>query len=160
MSIVLFKYYLQVFGVTYLLKNFFFSFIDKGENVSTSEVEAVIQKISKFSDCVVFGVNIDCCEGKAGMAVIAAKPEDLDLKELAKQLIQHLPQYSIPLFLRLTQSIELTGSYKQSKTKVEKEGFNPNVIKDNLYFLDKPSRNYIPLDNNLYQEIQSGNISL
>jgi acyl-CoA synthetase (AMP-forming)/AMP-acid ligase II len=128
--------------------------------VSTSEVEAVIQKVSKFSDCVVFGVSIDCCEGKAGMAVIAAKPEDLDLKVLAQQLIQHLPQYSIPLFLRLTQSIELTGSYKQSKTKVEKEGFNPNVITDNLYFLDKPSRNYIPLDNNLYQEIQSGNVSL
>jgi len=120
----------------------------------------VIQKVAKLSDCVVFGVNIDHCEGKAGMAVIAAEISKIDLKQLARQLIQHLPPFAVPIFVRLTQSIELTGSYKLSKHKVEKEGFNPNVIKDSLYFLDRNSSTYIPLNPTLYQQIQSGKIAL
>ncbi len=42
----------------------------RGENVSTSEVEATLRKIANGADVVVFGVKVPGSEGRAGMAVI------------------------------------------------------------------------------------------
>lgn len=129
-----------------------------GENVSTNEVEAVIQKVVKLSDCVVFGVSIQHCEGKAGMAVIADPNQTVDLASLYRELNKRLPVYSIPLFVRITRSIELTGSFKLSKTSLEKDGFDPSRIKDPLYFLDRKLQTYVPMDGALFADISSGRL--
>lgn len=127
-----------------------------GENVSTNEVEAVIQKVVQLSDCVVFGVSIPHCDGKAGMTVIADPDRTIDLKTLYEELFKRLPVYAIPPFVRITNHIELTGSYKLSKTKLEKEGYNINTIKDDVYLLDKKTCCYVKLDKKLYDDIQNG----
>ncbi|XP_017486259.1 PREDICTED: long-chain fatty acid transport protein 1-like [Rhagoletis zephyria] len=132
----------------------------KGENVSTNEVEAVIQKVVKLSDCVVFGVSIPHCDGKAGMAVIADPNRIVDLSSLFTELTKRLPAYSIPLFVRITSQIELTGSFKLSKTNLEKDGFDINRIKDPLYFLDRKVGTYVLLDASLYEDILSGRLLL
>ncbi|XP_054159205.1 long-chain fatty acid transport protein 4-like [Oppia nitens] len=133
----------------------------KGENVSTTEIEAIIQKVIKLNDCVVFGVSVEQCEGKACMLVMT-RPQTgkLDVAQLYHRLKDDLPSYAVPLFVRVVDKIEITGSYKLQKHSLEKEGFNPNVVKDELYFLDKKSANYVPLTTQLYQQIQSGNITL
>ncbi|CAG2118538.1 unnamed protein product, partial [Medioppia subpectinata] len=133
----------------------------KGENVSTTEIEAIIQKVIRLNDCVVFGVAIENSEGKAGMAVLTRPTEGtLDMKQLYARLKDEIPSYAIPLFVRLVDKIELTGSYKLQKHSLEKEAFNPNVVKDELYFLDKKSDSYVTITPQLYQQIQSGNKSL
>ena len=75
----------------------------KGENVSTTEVEGVIGKatgtqiyfylLSKqkicsipcagLTDCVVYGVSVPLCEGRAGMAAVAGR---VDTEALAQVL--------------------------------------------------------------------------
>ena len=129
--------------------------------MSTTEVEAIIQKVVRLQDCVVFGVGIESSEGKAGMAVIA-RPNNtsLDMRQLYSKLKEELPSYAVPLFVRLTDRIELTGSYKLSKHTLEKDGFDPNRIADPLYFLDKKSETYITLTPAIYQQIQSGEIAV
>lgn len=124
--------------------------------MSTNEVEAVIQKVVKLSDCVVFGVAIQNCDGKAGMAVIADPNRTVNVETLYNELQKRLPQFAIPLFIRLTSKIDLTASFKLSKTSLEKDGFNVNIVKDPLYFLDKKLQKYIPMNLNLYEEIQNG----
>jgi acyl-CoA synthetase (AMP-forming)/AMP-acid ligase II len=131
-----------------------------GENVSTTDVEAVIQNHMNLTDCTVFGVSVGNCEGKAGMAVINAKNKEIDFKQLAHQLIQRLPSYAIPLFIRITDSVELTGTYKLIKYNLRKVGYNPELTDDQIYFLDRSNENYIPLDSKLYQMIESGQIRL
>lgn len=128
--------------------------------MSTNEVEAVIQKVVKLSDCVVFGVSIPHCDGKAGMAVIADPNRTVDVSSLFVELTKRLPAYSIPLFIRITSQIELTGSFKLSKTILEKDGFNVKQIKDPLYFLDRKIGTYVQFDASLYDDIQSGRLML
>lgn len=128
--------------------------------MSTNEVEAVIQKVVKLSDCVVFGVPIPHCDGKAGMAVIADPNRTVDVSSLFNELTKRLPAYSIPLFIRITSQIELTGSFKLSKTNLEKDGFVVKQIKDPLYFLDRKIGTYVLLDASLYDDIQSGRLML
>ena len=82
-----------------------------GENVSTAEVEAIVQKVTQLSDCIVFGVEVPGCEGKAGMVVIADKDRNIDPRQLAQDLAKQLPTFALPVFLRLTDQIEMTGSY-------------------------------------------------
>ena len=128
--------------------------------MSTNEVEAVMQKVVKLSDCVVFGVSIPNADGKVGMAVIADPEKTINLETLYPELSKRLPQYAIPQFIRITPIIELTGSFKLSKTTLEKDDFNISKINDPLYFLDRKQRSYVPLDATLFDDIQSGRLML
>ena len=81
----------------------------KGENVSTAEVESVISNILDQRDSVVFGVEIKDCEGRAGMAAIEGKEGSVDLDKLLERMMEVLPKYSIPVFIRLCSDFEVTG---------------------------------------------------
>lgn len=100
----------------------------KGENVSTTEVEAVVQRAAGMSDATVYGVEIPgmCMEGfwgmvwlvglvflgadgKAGMAAIVDENQNTDLKEFNATLKEKLPAYARPIFLRLCKKVETTG---------------------------------------------------
>ena len=133
----------------------------KGENVSTAEVEAVIQKVTKLSDCVVFGVNVNGCEGKAGMAVIAGMDNGsttLDMTQLARELYRLLPPYAVPVFIRLTNRIEVTGTYKLLKNDLAKIGYSIHLTFDPIYYLDSKLKDYIAIDERIYQDIENGAI--
>jgi len=131
----------------------------KGENVSTAEVEAVISRVTDLSDVVVYGVAVPGCEGRAGMAAIADS-DKIDLGSLATSLTTKLPAYARPHFLRLAPELDMTGTYKLKKRDLQQDGFNPEKIKDKLYFLDSKSIKYIPLDSDLHFKISSGQMRL
>jgi fatty-acyl-CoA synthase len=46
-----------------------------------------------------------------------------------------LPSYALPIFLRLSPQIEVTGTFKQRKVDLVREGFDPAAISDPLYVL-------------------------
>ncbi|XP_054160009.1 long-chain fatty acid transport protein 4-like [Oppia nitens] len=131
----------------------------KGENVSTNDVEAVLQNYVNLKDCTVFGVTVGKCEGRAGMAVINAEENEIDLQELAQQLIKRLPPYAIPLFIRLSTNIELTGTYKLIKYKLRQNGFKPQLTDDLIYYFNRKSNTYERLTNDLYECIESGELN-
>lgn len=88
---------------------FFFRW--KGENVSTSEVEAVISNIVDYKDAVVYGVEIRGQEGRAGMVAIHDPDEVIDLKQFVQGVKKTLPSYARPIFVRILRKIDLTGKY-------------------------------------------------
>ncbi|XP_019640878.1 PREDICTED: long-chain fatty acid transport protein 4-like [Branchiostoma belcheri] len=132
----------------------------KGENVSTMEVEGAVSRLLDHRDTVVYGVEVPGMEGRAGMAAVADQNNSLDLKKLASSLKQVLPVYAIPMFLRLTKAVDTTGTFKLKKTDVRKEGFNPDVISDQMYYMDLSAGTYKPLDSAAYQDIVNGKIRL
>lgn len=85
------------------------SFRWKGENVSTSEVEAVISNIVDYKDAVVYGVEIRGQEGRAGMVAILDPEEKVDLKKFVQGVKKTLPSYARPIFVRILRKIDLTG---------------------------------------------------
>lgn len=57
-------------------------------------------------------------------------------------------------------NISLSGTYKLKKVTIQKEGFDPNTIKDKLYFLDTKQKAYVPLTPDVYEKIVSGEIRI
>ena len=129
----------------------------KGENVSTTEVEAVMANILQLRDVVAYGVEVPGNEGRAGMAAIVGTRESVDLSGLAQQLFLSLPHYAVPLFVRLIPSADLTGTFKLKKVKLRNEGFDIS-LPDPLFILDMASKVYIPFTEELYQKLQNGEL--
>lgn len=82
----------------------------KGENVSTSEVEAVLSNLVDYKDVVVYGVEIRGQEGRAGMAAVLDPDKAVDLKALAEGIKKALPSYARPIFVRVLEKLDLTGT--------------------------------------------------
>ncbi|XP_049872799.1 long-chain fatty acid transport protein 4-like [Pectinophora gossypiella] len=132
----------------------------RGENVSTTEVEAAISRVADQRDAVVYGVEIPNTDGRAGMCGIVDADNTLDLDKLAKDISKDLPKYARPIFIRIMTSVDMTGTFKLKKVDLQKEGFNPAVVKDKMYFLDAKQDKYVPLGNEEYEKIMSGAIRL
>ena len=130
----------------------------RGENVSTAEVESIVSKVLGMCDVVVYGVDVPGTEGKAGMVTIADPEQLVDVGNLACKLESVLPPYARPVFVRFVQAIRITGTFKFQKNKLKEEGFNVNVVQDQLYYFDSMSKSYLPLDNNAYCKIMEGKL--
>ena len=128
----------------------------KGENVSTAEVESTISKTLELTDVVVYGVEVPGNEGRAGMAAIVGSPESIDLHDLPQQLFLSLPAYAVPLFVRFIMFADLTGTFKLQKVKLRNEGFDKSKVSDPLYMLR--DKTYIPLTEEMYQEVLGGSV--
>nr|XP_039331062.1 long-chain fatty acid transport protein 4 [Saimiri boliviensis boliviensis]XP_039331063.1 long-chain fatty acid transport protein 4 [Saimiri boliviensis boliviensis] len=128
----------------------------KGENVSTTEVEGTLSRLLDMADVAVYGVEVPGTEGRAGMAAVASPTGNCDLERFAQVLAKELPLYARPIFLRLLPELHKTGTFKFQKTELRKEGFDPAMVKDPLFYLDARKGRYIPLDREAYSRIQAG----
>ncbi|XP_017911366.1 PREDICTED: long-chain fatty acid transport protein 4 isoform X2 [Capra hircus] len=128
----------------------------KGENVSTTEVEGTLSRLLDMADVAVYGVEVPGTEGRAGMAAVASSSSSCDLEHLAQLLQKELPQYAHPIFLRFLPELHKTATFKLQKTGLRKEGFDPTVVKDQLFYLDARKGRYVPLDHEAYTRIQAG----
>lgn len=125
----------------------------KSENVSTMEVAAILNNASGVMDCNVYGVQVESAEGKAGMAAMNVSDE-FSFISFIEHVNKNLNTFQKPYFLRLTKEMQTTGTFKHQKEDLKKQGFNPSLIKDKLYFLQKD--NYVEIDQALYNRIHSG----
>ena len=132
----------------------------KGENVSTTEVEGIMQKILSLKDVVAYGVLIPGIEGRAGMATVVSDEATLNLPNLYVKLSESLPRYAVPLFIRLSDSMAITGTFKLKKTQVRDEGYDLERVSDPVFFLHPTSRQYVRLTEELVQQINEGKLRL
>ncbi|TDG39174.1 hypothetical protein AWZ03_014404, partial [Drosophila navojoa] len=131
----------------------------RGENVATQEVEAIITNCIGLSDCVVYGVQIPHVEGKAGMAAIVDPLRKVDMEYLSIGIRGSLPPYARPLFIRLLDEIPRTATFKLKKRELALEGYNPELIRDPIYFLNRDGI-YRQLNREQYALLQSGTAGL
>jgi fatty-acyl-CoA synthase len=131
----------------------------KGENVSTTEVAEAINRFPGITDANVYGVTIPKYDGRAGMAAIVCEGQ-CDLGALHAHLAANLPPYARPLFLRIQRQLDITGTFKQKKVDLVREGFNPLATKDPIFFNDPQANTYVPLDAAFYLRLENGSIRL
>ncbi len=145
----------------------FFYFVDrggdtfrwKGENVSTTEVAKIISNAPDVLQTAVYGVMVPGSEGRAGMAALVVKP-GFQVGALREYIAQHLPQFARPLFVRIVDRIEMTETFKQSKNELSRQGYDPNLITDPLYFNDPIRQAFVPLDSQTFDDLKSEKIRL
>ncbi|CAH1244109.1 SLC27A2 [Branchiostoma lanceolatum] len=133
----------------------------KGENVATTEVAEVLHDMEEVEEANVYGVTVPGHDGRAGMAAMVLHPgHGANPRAWYAHLSARLPTYARPLFLRLTPDLDHTGTFKQTKVELVREGFDPSVVTDSLYFRDDSKQTYVPMDLETYKAIVGGKVKL
>ncbi|MFX0138153.1 MAG: AMP-binding protein, partial [Candidatus Hodarchaeota archaeon] len=137
------------------------SFRWKGENVSTLEVEEILNSYPAILMSAVYGVAIPNTEGKAGMAAIKLKSSrKFDVDDFSRFVAEVLPIYSTPVFIRIKDELKITGPLKIKKTKIRKEAYDLELFRDPLLIRDLKTKKYIPFTKELYQDLINGKLNI
>jgi citronellyl-CoA synthetase len=161
--------YFKTFDFLKVHENEWVSFADrfgdtfrwKGENVSTLEVENTLDTHQMVLSSAVYGVSIPNTDGKAGMvSLMVESASDLDINTISRFISDSLPKYSIPVFLRIRKTLDLTGSYKITKVDLKREGYDIEKITDRIYIWEASKKTYIPFDSDLYEQLKAGKLRL
>jgi fatty-acyl-CoA synthase len=129
----------------------------KGENVSTSEVSEAICGFPGIKEANVYGVAIPGTDGRAGMATVVTG-DGLDLAAFRTHLVDRLPEYARPVFVRIRSDLEVTATFKHTKSALVRDGYDPAAVGDAIYFNDRERQAFVRLDGLLYDRIQSGHV--
>jgi citronellyl-CoA synthetase len=136
----------------------------KSENVSTTEVEQAISAVPGVAECAVYGVEVPGMPGRAGMAalVLTLDGQGLrhDLEPVRARLDAQLPGYAVPVFLRVTDSLTTTGTFKHRKAALRDEGYDPGRVRDPLFVRLPGGAAYVPLTPELHDRIRRGALRL
>ncbi|XP_051235628.1 long-chain fatty acid transport protein 2 isoform X1 [Dicentrarchus labrax] len=133
----------------------------KGENVATTEVSDILTINDCLKEANVYGVQVPGHEGRIGMAAITVNEgAQFDGSKIYNHVVNYLPSYARPRFIRIQNAVEVTGTFKQMKGKLVEDSFDPGRIQDPLYILDDHEKSYIQLTAEVYRSIISGNIKL
>jgi fatty-acyl-CoA synthase len=133
----------------------------KGENVATMEVEHLLNQAPGVHETAVYGVEVPGTEGRAGMAlVVTADGDAFDPASFYAHACRVLPSYARPLFVRVAPQVDVTGNFKNRKTRLQAEAFDPDAVSDPLWFRDDARGTFVPLDRALHADIVSGRVNL
>ena len=146
-------------GFIYFIDRIGDTFRWKGENVATSEVAAAITAFPGIREANVYGVRVPSTEGAAGMAAVVTDGP-LDFVAFREHLARWLPPYARPLFVRITDRIEATDTFKHTKVALARQGYDPTATTDAIYFDNPDRRAFVRLDGVHYARIQAGDVRL
>uniref|UniRef100_A0A674DNS5 Long-chain-fatty-acid--CoA ligase n=1 Tax=Salmo trutta TaxID=8032 RepID=A0A674DNS5_SALTR len=99
-------------------------------------------------------------EGKAGMAAIADPTGTFDCDAFLREVQQALPPYARPVFLRISPQVDTTGTFKIQKTRLQREGYDPRLSTDQIYFLNSRAGRYEAVNEDLHSAIVEGRMAL
>lgn len=132
----------------------------KGENVSTTELENVLNGYGQIGESVCYGVEIPNTNGRAGMALLLpkVKEEDVDFAGLFQYLKANVPPFAIPVFLRVRMGeLETTGTFKYKKSDLKTDGFDPaKSAGESIYVLLPGTHEYIRIDSEVHDNLLNG----
>jgi len=132
----------------------------KGENVATQEVAEILNAAPAISEANVYGVPLPGSEGRVGMAALVLQPGTQFDPLTFYAHTEQLPAYARPLFVRIVSAMDVTGTLKQRKIDLQRQGYDPEATGDRLYFRDDGQRRYVPLTTALLEKIRSGTLRL
>jgi citronellyl-CoA synthetase len=130
----------------------------KGENVSTMEVEKIVNAFAQVEQSTAYGVKFRGQDGRLGMVTLvpSTNPEEFDLAGFGRLLVNALPAYAVPRFLRLTAGFNMTQTFKIKKNPLKDQGFDITKVNDPMFVILPGDEVYQPLTQELYSDIKNG----
>ena len=129
----------------------------KSENVSTNEVAEILNSFEHVNMANVYGVKVPKSEGRAGMVAFNCNLDEFNWDDFSSFVIDKLPSYAQPIFVRIIEELETTGTFKLKKNDLREEAYHLDKVNGNQVFIKKPGQNtYVPLDRDYYEVIESG----
>lgn len=130
----------------------------KSENVSTNEVGEIINGFDQVKFSNVYGVEIPNADGRAGMAALTLEENsgEFELRRFSAYIAGQLPPYARPVFVRVQQDIDVTGTFKMVKGDLRREGYDLDLVSDSLYVLKPGASEYEQLDQKFATDMENG----
>ncbi len=147
-------------------KEGYFYFVDrvgdtyrwKGENVSTGEVEQRLADAPGVKEVIAYGVPVPGTDGKAGMVTVVSEGR-FSVTAFSAYVDEQLPHYARPVFVRLTKSLETTGTFKYRKVDLVTDGFDPGKV-DGAVYVRGGKSGYTKLAPAAFEAIMNGETRL
>ncbi|CAK5038490.1 unnamed protein product [Meloidogyne enterolobii] len=102
-----------------------------GENVSTTEVENVLQGIKGIEELAVYGIEMDGKEGKHGQII----------DQIGRKFKENLPEYAIPKFIKFCEGLEKTGTFKLRKGEIRRNALSNT--RNKLFIWNRSLKKYM-----------------
>ena len=129
----------------------------RAENVSTNEVGEILNACDQVEISNVYGVDIPGAEGKAGMAAITLTPgQQFNAAEFTEFVDRKLPVFARPVFVRIEQEQDTTGTFKLFKGKLKQQAYHLDQVDEPIYVRQPKSPQYELLDQAFYQQLING----
>lgn len=108
--------------------------------MSTVEVSEILGRYPGVMQAIVYGVEVPGSDGRAGYAALYVS-EDLRSATFYASLLSFaqkvLPNYAVPVFLRITNSMQPMHNNKQNKRPWKEEGIDIRKIAQGMSSADK-----------------------
>lgn len=100
-------------------------------------------------------------EGRIGMAALKLTDgTEFDGSATYKHMKKLLPAYARPHFIRIQDKLDVTGTFKQVKGQLVQEGFDPKVVRSELFLQDESKQTFVPMTSEMYSSIMNGHTRL
>jgi acyl-CoA synthetase (AMP-forming)/AMP-acid ligase II len=129
----------------------------------------VLGMFEQIAEANVYGVAVPNSDGRCGCATIVLNegimPDSLNASELGKFVLEKLPKYAVPYFLRVAPQLSYTGTFKVQKGQAKREGVDLDLIeksgsKDRVFWLPPGSTSYVPYSRDDWDALKSGKVKL
>jgi len=94
----------------------------RGENISSFEVENVIEKLPHVAECAAFGVPSELGEDEVMIWVKPRTVVNLDLKDLIRHCVENMAHFMVPRYIDVVGTIPRTETLRIIKTEMKKQG--------------------------------------
>jgi fatty-acyl-CoA synthase len=85
---------------------------------------------------------------------------EFDIAVLQQYVIDRLPSYARPIFIRLLPRIDMTATFRPRTVELAREGYDPSQVPDPIYFNDQSQRGFVRLDPGLYDRLCAGELRI
>ncbi|WP_396954169.1 AMP-binding enzyme [Neobacillus niacini] len=99
----------------------------RGENISSYEVERIINKHPKVLDSAAVGVPSEITEEEVLAVVIVKDGEDLKPEELLDFCQSRMAYFAVPRYVRFVSEFPRTPSQRIQKYKLREDGVTPDT---------------------------------
>ena len=94
----------------------------RGENISSFEVENVVEKFPAVAECSAFGVPSELGEDEVMIWVKPKEGLQLDLKDLIRFCAENMAHFMVPRFVDVVEDIPRTSTLRIIKADMKKRG--------------------------------------
>lgn len=99
----------------------------RGENISSFEVEADVCRHPAVREAAAIAVPSEYSEDEVMVVVAPVPGEEIDPRDLAEFLIDSMPNFMVPRYIRILDELPKTPSAKVMKTELRSEGITDDT---------------------------------
>ncbi|MCP4752558.1 MAG: ATP-dependent acyl-CoA ligase [Proteobacteria bacterium] len=94
----------------------------RGENISSWEVETIVEKHPDVAECAAFGVKTDLAEDEVMIQLTLKNDVELDLKQVISFCVENMAYFMVPRYIDVVDEISRTGTLRIKKADMKKRG--------------------------------------